>query len=126
MVILANNRRLRHVDTIAKRFLDFNMAHGRLRHVDTIQPLPAEEEKELKDTLQEILGEGKKVKLEQKSQHNANLSTTFGTVSKFDADSSFYINQIDPSILGGLVVEFSQKVFDMSIKTHAKQMERFL
>lgn len=34
--------------------------------------------------------------------------------------------QIDPSILGGLVVEFGQKVFDMSIKTRAKQMERFL
>lgn len=36
------------------------------------------------------------------------------------------LQQIDPSILGGLVVEFSQKVFDMSIKTRAKQMERFL
>lgn len=34
--------------------------------------------------------------------------------------------QIDPSILGGLVVEFGQKVFDKSIKTRAKQMERFL
>lgn len=33
---------------------------------DFHQPLPAEEEKELKDTLQEILGKGKKVKLEQK------------------------------------------------------------
>ncbi|KAD5802859.1 hypothetical protein E3N88_14219 [Mikania micrantha] len=35
-------------------------------------------------------------------------------------------SEIDPSILGGLVVEFGQKVFDMSIKTRAKQMERFL
>lgn len=34
--------------------------------------------------------------------------------------------QIDPKILGGLVVEFGQKVFDMSIKTRAAQMERFL
>lgn len=34
--------------------------------------------------------------------------------------------QIDPKILGGLVVEFDQKVFDMSIKTRAKQMEKFL
>ncbi|KAF6158597.1 hypothetical protein GIB67_040111, partial [Kingdonia uniflora] len=33
---------------------------------------------------------------------------------------------IDTSILGGLVVEFSQKVFDVSIKTRARQMERFL
>ncbi|PWA97368.1 hypothetical protein CTI12_AA009420 [Artemisia annua] len=64
-----------------------------------IKPLPAEEEKELKETLQHILGKGKTVKLEQK---------------------------IDPSILGGLVVEFGQKVFDMSIKTRARQMERFL
>jgi F-type H+-transporting ATPase subunit O len=62
-------------------------------------PLPPEEEKELKETLQDILGQGKKVKVEQK---------------------------IDPSILGGLVVEFGQKVFDMSIKTRAAQMERFL
>lgn len=34
--------------------------------------------------------------------------------------------QIDPSIMGGLIVEFSQKVFDMSIRTRAAQMERFL
>lgn len=34
--------------------------------------------------------------------------------------------QIDPSIMGGLVVEFGQKVFDMSIKSRALQMERFL
>lgn len=38
----------------------------------------------------------------------------------------FYVCQIDPSILGGLVVEFGQKVFDMSIRTRARQMERFL
>lgn len=38
----------------------------------------------------------------------------------------FYICQIDPNILGGLVVEFGEKVFDMSIKTRALQMERFL
>ncbi|KAI3911824.1 hypothetical protein MKW98_021650, partial [Papaver atlanticum] len=62
-------------------------------------PLPADEEKQLKETLQEIIGQGKKVKLTQK---------------------------IDPNILGGLVVEFSQKVFDMSIRTRARQMERFL
>ena len=30
------------------------------------QPLPTEEEKELKETLQDIIGHGKKVKLEQK------------------------------------------------------------
>lgn len=34
--------------------------------------------------------------------------------------------QIDPSILGGIMVEFNQKVLDMSIKTRAQQMERFL
>ncbi|KAL7617287.1 hypothetical protein Lser_V15G03978 [Lactuca serriola] len=101
LVVLADNGRLRHVDTIAKRFSDLTMAHrGEVKAiVTTVIPLPAEEEKELKDTLQQILGKGKKVKLEQK---------------------------IDPSILGGLVVEFGQKVFDMSIKTRAKQMERFL
>ena len=31
-----------------------------------LQPLPAEEEKDLKITLQEILGQGKTVKVEQK------------------------------------------------------------
>ncbi|KAL9270890.1 ATP synthase subunit O, mitochondrial-like protein [Drosera capensis] len=66
--------------------------------ITTVIPLPAEEEKELKETLQEIIGQGKKVKLEQK---------------------------VDPSILGGLVVEFERKVFDMSIRTRAKQMERW-
>jgi len=34
--------------------------------------------------------------------------------------------KIDYSIMGGLVIEFGQKVFDMSIKTRAKQMEVFL
>ncbi|CAN1342524.1 ATP synthase subunit O, mitochondrial, partial [Linum perenne] len=58
-------------------------------------PLPASEEKELKEILQEIIGQGKKVTLEQKVHR-------------------------------GLVVEFSQKVFDMSIKTRAQQMERSL
>ncbi|PIN27175.1 Mitochondrial F1F0-ATP synthase, subunit OSCP/ATP5 [Handroanthus impetiginosus] len=66
--------------------------------VTSVIPLPEQEEKELKETLQNVLGQGKQVKLEQK---------------------------IDPNILGGLV-EFGQKVFDMSIKTRAAQMERLL
>ncbi|KAK9110230.1 hypothetical protein Sjap_018290 [Stephania japonica] len=101
LAVLAGNGRLRHVDTIAKRFAELSMAHkGEVKAiVTTVIPLPPQEEKELKETLQDIIGQGKKVKLEQK---------------------------IDPSILGGLVVEFSQKVFDMSIKTRARQMERFL
>ncbi|TXG55779.1 hypothetical protein EZV62_017092 [Acer yangbiense] len=101
LVILAENGRLRHIDLITKRFLELTMAHkGEVKAiVTTVMPLPPQEEKDLKETLQEILGKGKKVKLEQK---------------------------IDPSILGGLVVEFGQKVFDMSIQTRAKQMERFL
>ncbi|XP_058225252.1 ATP synthase subunit O, mitochondrial-like [Rhododendron vialii] len=101
LLILAENGRLRQMEIIAKRFTEATMAHrGEVKAiVTTVIPLPAEEEKELKETLQEILGQGKKVKLEQK---------------------------IDSSILGGLVVEFSQKVFDMSIKTRARQMERFL
>lgn len=101
LAVLAGNGRLRHMDTIAKRFSELTMAHrGELKAiVTTVIPLPPQEEKELKETLSEILGQGKKVQLEQK---------------------------IDPSILGGLVVEFGQKVFDMSIKTRARQMERFL
>ncbi|XWS45718.1 hypothetical protein CRYUN_Cryun14cG0003400 [Craigia yunnanensis] len=101
LVILAANGRLRYIESIAKRFVELTMAHkGEVKAiVTTVIPLPPQEEKELKETLQEILGQGKQVKLEQK---------------------------IDPSILGGLVVEFGQKVFDMSIKTRAQQMERFL
>ncbi|XP_022734579.1 ATP synthase subunit O, mitochondrial-like isoform X2 [Durio zibethinus] len=99
--LVAENGRLKYIESIAKRFVDLTMAHkGEVKAVvTTVIPLPPQEEKELKETLQEIIGEGKQVKLEQK---------------------------IDPSILGGLVVEFEQKVFDMSIKTRAKQMERFL
>ncbi|GAU12669.1 hypothetical protein TSUD_121600 [Trifolium subterraneum] len=67
--------------------------------VTTVLPLPAEEENALKQTIQEMLGSGKTIKLEQK---------------------------IDPSILGGLVLEFNQKLFDMSIRTRAQQMERSL
>ncbi|KAI3905634.1 hypothetical protein MKX01_036543 [Papaver californicum] len=99
--VLAHNGRLRHIDTITKRFVELTMAHkGEVSAiVTTVIPLPSDEEKQLKETLQEIIGQRKKVKLTQK---------------------------IDPSILGGLVVEFSQKVFDMSIRTRARQMERFL
>ncbi|XWS35510.1 hypothetical protein CRYUN_Cryun20dG0003300 [Craigia yunnanensis] len=101
LVILAENGRLRFIESIAKRFVELTMAHrGEVKAiVTTVIPLPPQEEKELKETLQEIIGKGKQVKLEQK---------------------------IDPSILGGLVVEFGQKVFDLSIKTRARQMERFL
>ncbi len=101
LVVLAENGRLRFIDSITKRFTELTMAHrGEVKAiVTTVIPLPAAEEKELKESLEELLGEGKKVTLEQK---------------------------IDPSILGGLVVEFSEKVFDMSIRTRARQMERFL
>ncbi|XP_042506078.1 ATP synthase subunit O, mitochondrial [Macadamia integrifolia] len=101
LAVLAENGRLRHIDTIAKRFMDLTMAHKKevKAVVTTVISLPPEEEKELKETLQAIIGQGKTVKLEQK---------------------------IDPSILGGLVVEFDQKVLDVSIKTRALQMERFL
>ncbi|GLT37068.1 hypothetical protein SLA2020_114050 [Shorea laevis] len=101
LVLLAENGRLRFIDSIAKRFAELTMAHkGEVKAiVTTVIPLPPQEEKELKETLQEILGQGKKVQLEQK---------------------------IDPSILGGITVEFDKKVFDLSIKTRAQQMERFL
>lgn len=101
LVILAENGRLRFLESIAKKFTELTMAHkGEVKAIVTsVIPLPPQEEMELKETLQDIIGQGKTVKLEQK---------------------------IDPSILGGLVIEFGQKVFDMSIKTRAKQMERFL
>ncbi|KAF9610538.1 hypothetical protein IFM89_023203 [Coptis chinensis] len=101
LAVVADNGRLRNIDAIAKKFVQLTMAHkGEVKAiVTTVIPLPAEEEKELKETLQDIIGQGKTVKLEQK---------------------------IDPSILGGLVVEFELKVFDMSIRTRARQMERFL
>ncbi|THU59127.1 hypothetical protein C4D60_Mb03t21710 [Musa balbisiana] len=101
LAVLADNGRLSYIESIAKRFIELTMAQrGEVKViVTTVIPLPAEEEKELKQTLQEILGRGKTIRIEQK---------------------------IDPKILGGLVVEFDQKVFDMSIKTRAKQMEKFL
>ncbi|KAL7126109.1 hypothetical protein ABFS83_14G163900 [Erythranthe nasuta] len=101
LAVVAGNGRLAHIERMSQRFSELTMAHrGEVKAIVTsVIPLPAEEEKELRETLQDILGQGKKVKLEQK---------------------------IDPSILGGLVVEFSQKVFDMSIRSRAAQMERFL
>lgn len=101
LALVAEKGRLGNLVRVSQRFSELTMAHrGEVQAVVTsVIPLPPEEEKELKLTLQEILGQGKKVKLEQK---------------------------IDPSILGGLVVEFDQKVFDMSIRTRARQMERFL
>ncbi|KAK7323476.1 hypothetical protein VNO77_26950 [Canavalia gladiata] len=101
LAIVAENGRLKYIHNIAKRFGELAMAYkGEVKAtVTTVVPLPPEEEKAVKDTLQEIIGSGAKINLEQK---------------------------IDPSILGGLVLEFSQKVFDMSIKTRAQQMERML
>ena len=101
LVLVAENGRRKNIETIAKRYRELAMAYkGEVKAiVTTVIPLPAEEEKALKETLQQMLGTGAKVHLEQK---------------------------IDPSILGGLVLEFSQKVFDMSIKTRAQQMERIL
>ncbi|XP_073309109.1 ATP synthase subunit O, mitochondrial-like isoform X2 [Primulina huaijiensis] len=101
LAVVAESGRLGHIERIAQRFSELTMAHrGEVKAtVTSVIALPPEEEKELKETLHDILGQGKKVKLELK---------------------------IDPSILGGLVVEFQQKVFDMSIKTRALQMERFL
>ncbi|KAG8363598.1 hypothetical protein BUALT_Bualt19G0039000 [Buddleja alternifolia] len=101
LVVVAEYGRLKHIERISQRFSELTMAHrGEVKVIVTsVIPLPPQEEKELKETLQEILGQGKKAKVEQK---------------------------IDPNILGGLVVEFGQKVFDMSIRTRARQMERFL
>lgn len=101
LAILAENGRLKNIGSIARKFLELTMAHKGVVNavVTSVIPLPAQEEKELKETLQDILGQGKTVKLEQK---------------------------IDPNILGGLVVEFDRKVFDMSIRSRARQMERFL
>ncbi|XP_058072397.1 ATP synthase subunit O, mitochondrial-like isoform X1 [Magnolia sinica] len=101
LAVLAENGRLRHIESITKSFLELTMAHrGEVKAiVMTVISLPPEEEKQLKDTLQDIIGHGKTVKLEQK---------------------------IDQSILGGLVVEFGQKLFDMSIRTRARWMEKFL
>ncbi|CAA6675253.1 unnamed protein product [Spirodela intermedia] len=91
LAIMAEKGRLRHLEKIAKTFSDLTMAHkGEVKvTVTTVIPLPAEEEKQLKETLQDIIGQGR-------------------------------------LILGGLVCGVGQKVFDMSIKTRAKQMERFL
>lgn len=101
LVVVAEYGRLKHLERIAQRFSELTMAHrGEVKFtVTTVIPLPPDEEKELRETLQEILGEGTKVMVQQK---------------------------IDPSILGGIVVEFGQKLFDMSIKSRAAQMERFL
>lgn len=101
LFLLAENGRLKNVELIVKRFKELIMADKGIVKavVTTILPIPPQEEKELKETLQEVIGHGKKVVVEQK---------------------------IDTSILGGLVVEFDQKVFDLSIKARAQQMERLL
>ncbi|KAG7550512.1 ATPase OSCP/delta subunit [Arabidopsis thaliana x Arabidopsis arenosa] len=99
--LLAENGKLKNLDAIVKKFMQLTNAHrGDVKVlVTTVMPLPPAEEKELTETLQEIIGAGKKITVEQK---------------------------IDPSIYGGLIVEFQQKVLDMSIRTRAQQMERLL
>lgn len=85
----------------------------------------------MKETLQETLGQGKKVKVEQKvliiTLYDFNVNPkTKDYEGRSKSKSILFVPQVDPSILGGLVVEFGQKVFDMSIKSRARQMERFL
>jgi len=101
LAVAADLGRLRQLESIAKAFMRLTLAHKGEVHavVTTVIPLPAEEEKDLKQVLGKILGPGKTVKFEQK---------------------------IDPSILGGLIIDFEDKRFDISIKTRAGQMERLL
>ncbi|XP_010547256.1 PREDICTED: ATP synthase subunit O, mitochondrial-like [Tarenaya hassleriana] len=101
LAILAESGRLKNIQSILGRFFELTEAHrGDVNVlVTTVMALPPAEEKELKETLQDVIGQGKKVTIKQK---------------------------IDPSIYGGLIVEFNQKVLDMSIKTRAMQMERLL
>lgn len=101
LAVAAELGRLRQLESIAKAFMRLTLAHRGEVHavVTTVIPLPAEEEKDLKQVLGKILGPGKTVKFEEK---------------------------IDPSILGGLIIDFEDKRFDISIKTRAAKMERLL
>ncbi|KAI7734970.1 hypothetical protein M8C21_020760 [Ambrosia artemisiifolia] len=110
LIVLADNSRLRNIDTITKRFSDLTMAHrGEVKAVvTTVIPLPAEEEQTLYRKY-----------LVKEKQLSLNRRLGFSCYP-FDP------LEIDPSIVGGLVVESGQKVFDMSIKTRARPMERFL
>lgn len=101
LAVAADLGRLRQLESIAKAFMRLTLAHKGEVHavVTTVIPLPAEEEKDLKQVLGKILGPGKTVKFEEK---------------------------IDPSILGGLIIDFEDKRFDISIKTRAAKMERLL
>ncbi|KAL0847305.1 hypothetical protein Bca101_020551 [Brassica carinata] len=66
--LLAENEKLKNLDVIVKKFMQLTTAHrGDVKVlVTTVMPLPPAEEKELKETLQEITGVGKKVTVEQK------------------------------------------------------------
>lgn len=104
LAVCADNGRLRNLEHIAKRFFELCMAHkGEIKIIVTsVIPLPESEEKELKKIFDEIFGQVDNnitIKVEQK---------------------------IDPSLLGGLVVEFGNFMMDLSIKTRAKQMENYL
>ncbi|KAH9298710.1 hypothetical protein KI387_030392 [Taxus chinensis] len=101
LAVAAEHGRLRLLESIVNKFTRLTMAYyGEVNAiVTTVIPLPVQEEEELKQALANILGEGKTVTLEQK---------------------------IDRNILGGLVVEYEDKLLDMSIRTRLKQMENSL
>lgn len=76
--------------------------------------------------MQDILGKNKTILVEQKVT-TWSMSFVCSVKSFLKECSSIVLSmQIDYSIMGGLVIEFGQKVFDMSIRTRAKQMEAFL
>uniref|UniRef100_A0A0C9QN11 TSA: Wollemia nobilis Ref_Wollemi_Transcript_19750_1066 transcribed RNA sequence n=1 Tax=Wollemia nobilis TaxID=56998 RepID=A0A0C9QN11_9CONI len=101
LAVAAEHGRLRQLEKIMDKFLSLTMAYrGEVNVVvTTVIPLPAQEEKELKEVLKNIVGAGKTVLLEQK---------------------------INPRILGGLVIEFEDKLLDISIRTRLKRMENIL
>ncbi|XP_040995104.1 ATP synthase subunit O, mitochondrial-like [Juglans microcarpa x Juglans regia] len=143
-VLLADNGRLRFIDSISKRFVELTMAHrGEMKAVvTTVIPLPPEEEK-----LERTEGNTYLVCFYNSSQLISSNHYNFFKFQLLTLISTYLISsvktnevkdiigrgkkvnleqKIDSSILVGLVVEFGQKVFDMSIKTRVRQMERFL
>eukprot|EP00252_Welwitschia_mirabilis_P013223 TRINITY_DN29156_c0_g1_i1.p1 TRINITY_DN29156_c0_g1~~TRINITY_DN29156_c0_g1_i1.p1 ORF type:complete len:256 (-),score=40.67 TRINITY_DN29156_c0_g1_i1:354-1121(-) len=101
LVLSAEVGKMAQLEKIVEAYIKLAKAHrGEVDvTVTTVIPLPKQEEKDLVEVLHNIAGTGKTVKIE---------------------------NKVDRRILGGLVIEFEDKIFDVSVKRSLDEMTRLL
>lgn len=100
-LVLAENGRMSHAEKVWSTFGTLMQAHRKevMAKVTSAEPLESGEVREVRECLQKLLREGETLKLQQ---------------------------QVDPTIIGGLVVELGDKYIDLSVEKRIREMEKLL